>query len=112
MKGCDVFALPTGYGKCLIYAFYLVFLIYIKVSQTLPKSCVCFSLEQEGSIVICDSHLVSLMLAQRLMFTHKGITAEFVGKEQNDEDAIRSVLTGKVQLVYISPENLMCNPLF
>uniref|UniRef100_A0A1X7VKG1 Helicase ATP-binding domain-containing protein n=1 Tax=Amphimedon queenslandica TaxID=400682 RepID=A0A1X7VKG1_AMPQE len=99
MNGCDVFvALPTGYGKSLIYAFLpSVFDLY--------KG-------QEGSIVICISPLVSLMMDQKSKFTHQGIKAVFVGEEQTDEDAIRSVLTGKVQLVYISPENIMCNPLF
>ena len=54
--------------------------------------------------MICVSPLVSLMMDQKSKFTPKGITAEFVGENQNDDAAIRSVLAGKVQLVYITRE--------
>ena len=62
--------------------------------------------------MICVSPLVSLMMDQKSKFTPKGITAEFVGENQNDDAAIRSVLAGKVQLVYISPESKMCNTMY
>ena len=53
--------------------------------------------------------LISLMLDQKNKFLQKGINVEFVGEAQEDEKAIEAVLNGKVQLVYISPENLLEN---
>ena len=45
-------------------------------------------------------------------FTQKGMTVEFVGEAQEDKEAISSVLNGKVQQVYISPESLLGNARF
>ena len=42
----------------------------------------------------------------------EGIRAEFVGQAQEDEKAVSAVVNGEVQLVYISPENLLCNSTF
>lgn len=49
------------------------------------------------------------MIDQKEKFTNKGIRAEFVGQAQEDEAAIAAVIKGDVQLVYISPENLLCS---
>ena len=89
-------------------------LIFIKVGYKFYRSIIYYLpvLEQEGSIVICVSPLVSLMMDQKARFTPKGIVAEFVGEEQTDENCIRSVITGSAQLVYISPESLICNHIF
>lgn len=38
---------------------------------------------------------------QRSKFSLKGILTEFVGEDQHDDEAIKCVLKGKVQLVYI-----------
>ena len=52
------------------------------------------------------------MIDQKKKFILKGISTEFVGEGQTDKDAVRSVVQGNVQLVYISPENLIYNPLY
>ena len=89
-------------------------LIFIKVSYKFYRSIIYYLpvLEQEGSIVICVSPLVSLMMDQKARFTPKGIFAEFLGEEQTDENCIRSVITCSAQLVHISPESLICNHIF
>ena len=40
-------------------------------------------------------------------FTSRGLRAEFVGEAQTDKSVISAVLDGKVQLVYITPENII-----
>ena len=52
------------------------------------------------------------MMDQKSKFTPYGISAEFVGEAQEDDDVTRRVVHGKIQLVFISPENLICNPTF
>ena len=46
---------------------------------------------------------------QKAKFTPRGIVTEFVGEAQEDQVAIKNVLQGKVQLVFISPEALLHN---
>ena len=58
-----------------------------------------------GSIVVCISPLTSIMMDQQEKFTLKGIRAEFVGEAQTDQ----AVIWGDLQLLYISPENLLNN---
>jgi len=62
-----------------------------------------------NSIVVVVTPLISLMLDQ---IHSKRITVEFVEKAQKDEEAVLSVLNGRVQLVYISPESLLGNACF
>ena len=49
---------------------------------------------------------------QRARLSAKGIATEFVGEAQLDEAVNQAVVEGKVQLVFISPENLLHNPRF
>ena len=42
-------------------------------------------------------------------FLSKGITAAFVGREQEDKTVKDGVLKGQYQLVFISPESLIMN---
>ena len=49
---------------------------------------------------------------QREKFVLKGISAEFIGEAQDDEDAVKRVVQGSVQLVFITPESLICNPVY
>lgn len=65
-----------------------------------------------GSIVVCVSPLISLMMDQKSKLVPRGLTCEFVGEAQDDEEAVKRVLAGRVQLVFISPENLIRNPAF
>ena len=52
------------------------------------------------------------MLDQKSKFQPVGISTEFVGEDQCDSCAISRVLSGDVQLVYISPESIICNPMY
>ena len=64
-----------------------------------------------GSIVLCVSPLTALMMDQKSKFVPMGIQAEFVA-EQSDEEAVKRVLNGQAQLVYISPESIIGNTRF
>ena len=59
--------------------------------------------------MIVVSPLTALMIDQKQKFLLQGISVEFVGQCQCDEGAVISVIKGEVQLVYISPESLLCN---
>ncbi|XP_062521790.1 uncharacterized protein LOC134196591 [Corticium candelabrum] len=99
VEGSDTFAiLPTGYGKSVIYSLLPV------VFDRMRGHC--------GSIVVCVSPLTSLMIDQKSKLLPRGLKCEFVGEAQTDDNAVGEVLTGKVQLVFISPENLLGNPTF
>ena len=52
------------------------------------------------------------MMDQKEKFTEKGISTVLVGEAQESHDAVAAVLHGQIQLVYISPESLLGNPLF
>ena len=49
---------------------------------------------------------------QRQKIANRGLSVEFVGEAQTDDGAIRRVLNGDIQLVYISPESLLENRLY
>lgn len=93
VKGEDVFIIqPTGSGKSLIF-------------QSAP---IVFDimnpLASGKSIAIVISPLVSLMEDQVTFLKSIGITAEFIGDDQKNEDAKRMVEQGECQVVYGSPE--------
>ena len=46
---------------------------------------------------------------QKDKFIKKGVWAEFVAQAQEDEEAVTAVIKGDIQIVYISPEKLLCN---
>ena len=98
MKGRDVFvSLPTGYGKSFCYA-------------VLPWAfdSLCPSTSKQ-SIVICVSPLVSLMQDQKDKFAPRGLVTEFVGEGLASSGALERIDKGMCQLVYITPESLLCN---
>ena len=96
-SGNDVFvSLPTGYGKSFCYV-------------TLPFV-FDFMLGQSGSIVLCISPLTALMMEQRTKFSAMGLRCEFVGELQQDVQSISDVRNGIVQLLFVSPESILCNP--
>ena len=64
---------------------------------------------KSGCIVLCISPLTAIIIEQRKKFTAKGIKTEFVGEAQVDNSAKDRVVNGQVQLVYISPKNLLYN---
>jgi len=59
----------------------------------------------------CDC-TYSLDIDQKDKFVKRGIRTEFVSKAQEDTEAMSAVVSRDIQLVYISPENLLCNPKF
>ena len=52
------------------------------------------------------------MMDQHLKFLSLGLSTEFVCEIQTDKSVIRKVLNGEVQLVYITPENVIDNPMY
>ena len=52
------------------------------------------------------------MIDQRSKFAIHGMLTEFVGEAQTDKSVTARVLNGDVQLVYITPENIVENPLY
>ena len=52
------------------------------------------------------------MMDQPSKFASLGLLVEYVGESQNDRSVIQRVLHGQVQLVYITPENIMDNPMY
>ena len=63
-----------------------------------------------NSIVICISPLTAIMQEQTQRFTKAGISSGYVGESQKDPVVCQKVLNGLISLVYISPENIICNP--
>ena len=66
----------------------------------------CF-LGTSSSIVVCISPLTSLMMDQRTQYSPKGLLVEFVG-----DDSSNSILRGDVQLLFVSPESAIGNPVY
>lgn len=62
--------------------------------------------------MVVATPLVALMMDQKQRFLNTGITVEFVDEAQTDDHAVMEVISGKVQLVYISPENILNNYCF
>ncbi|MCG8623522.1 MAG: DEAD/DEAH box helicase [Proteobacteria bacterium] len=102
LSGRDVFvSLPTGSGKSLCYS------ILPKVFDRVRKT--------SGSIVIVVSPLVSLMKDQVHSLETKGIKSVFVTKdtakdsESDDSSFEQQLYEGSFQVVFFSPEALLCN---
>lgn len=68
-----------------------------------------FCAGKKGSLIVCISPLNAIMIEQKDKFLAAGISAEFVGEAQKNPTAWRQVISGQAQLVYISPENIICN---
>ena len=114
-SGKDTFvSLPTGYGKSIIFAVLPLLFDYMHGKPSIDYSihykyyctfCLCIT----GSIAVVVTPLISLMLDQKNKFLQKGNDVEFVGEAQEDKKTIEKIINGQVQLVYISPENLLEN---
>ena len=90
--GQDVFvSLPTGFGKTLCFA-------------VLPWTFDQLRGEARKSIVIVVSPLNALMESQVKTYREKGISAAFV----HSSAEIGSIEEGLCQLVFFSPESLLC----
>ena len=108
--------LPTGHGNSLIYAILPMVFDYVMGKATekaivyyLEQSLYYCNIGRQGSIVVVVTPLVALMMDQKQRFLNRGITVEYVGEAQTDNHAVTAVMSGKVQLVYISPENILNN---
>lgn len=62
--------------------------------------------------MVCISPLISLMMDQKLKYSSKGVQVEFVSDEQGSHQSRSKILQGEIQLVYISPESAIRNPLY
>jgi len=65
-----------------------------------------------GSLVVCISPLISFMLDQQQKFLATGLKVEFFCGGTNRLKAMKRVLKGDLQLLYISPKNLVNNVKF
>ena len=52
------------------------------------------------------------MMDQRAKFAALGLNAEYVGMAQDDSEVVRRVLSGDIQLLFISPESILNNKRF
>lgn len=90
----DVFlSLRTGGGKSLCYMAFPIFYEYSNSLDVQPQ-------------VLIISPLLSIMKEQTDLLASKGFTATFIGKDKS-EDA--SILDGKYQFVFSSPEAILQN---
>ena len=93
--GEDVFLIqPTGSGKSLIYQ--SAPMVFDIVRRTTFKS-----------IAVVISPLTSLMQDQVKFLKLVGVTAEFIGEDQQDDAAKTAVERGDCQIVFGSPESFL-----
>lgn len=93
--GEDVFLIqPTGSGKSLIYQ--SAPMVFDIVKRTTFKS-----------IAVVISPLTSLMQDQVKFLKSIGVTAEFIGEDQQDDTAKTAVERGDCQIVFGSPESFL-----
>ena len=57
--------------------------------------------------MVCISPLTSIMINQHTKFTPRCLKTEFVGEAHTDVEVVKKVLQGEVQLLFISPENII-----
>ena len=120
----DVFvSLPTGYGKSIVHAS-LPFIFdsikgnFVLYTYSEPPFLFWFwwfvliCTDCSGSIVVCISPLISIMVDQRAKFSALGLKAEYVGTAQENPGVVHQVLAGDVQLLFVSPENILNNKHF
>ena len=62
---------------------------------------ICSYTDYSGSIVVCISPLISIMVYQRAKFTALGLKAEYVGTVQEDPGVVHQILAVDVQLLYL-----------
>ena len=95
VNGEDVFVIqPTGSGKSLIYQSAPMVFDVVK-KTTVP------------SIAVVISPLTSLMQDQVKFLKSIGVTAEYIGEDQQDDEAKKAVERGDFQVVFGSPESFL-----
>lgn len=106
LQGRDVFvSLPTGEGKSLCFA--ALPYVFDCLKCHLASSCQ-QSVTKRSSIAVVVSPLTSLMKDQVAKFSERGLKCAFVAEEQTDPAVKSAVAAGHYQLVYLSPESLLC----
>ena len=100
VSGIDVFVcLPTGFGKTVCYIVLpVVFDALRKVSGE--------------SIIVVVSPLKSLMADQVDSCSHKGLKSVSICGDESCRKHYNSVINGNFQVVYISPEMLICKKMW
>lgn len=94
-NGEDIFVIqPTGSGKSLVYQ--SAPMVFDIVKRTTFKS-----------IAVVISPLTMLMQDQVKFLTSIGVTAEFIGEDQQDDEAKKAVERGDCQIVFGSPESFL-----
>jgi len=97
VDGEDVFVIqPTGSGKSLIFQSAPMVIDIVK--ETTFKS-----------IAVVISPLTSLMQDHVKFHKSVGLAAEFIGEDQNDEEAKKAVEKDDCQIVFRSPESFLCS---
>ena len=101
VKGRDVFAsLPTGSGKSLCYCVLPRVFDILRGSRAVAAQ----------YIAVVVSPLIALMKDQVRQMVQRGVSAVYVG---DADDAMETdICDGKFQLVYMSPEALLTNPMW
>ena len=116
LSGKDTFvSLPTGYGKSLIFA--LLPRVFNRIKGKLIKYVpIIYASDSitgcNDSVIICISPLTSLVMDQREKLRYRGINAEYVGEQRKDWAVVKKVLNADVEIVFISPESILCNKTF
>ena len=106
LQGRDVFvSLPTGEGKSLCFAALPGTFDFLKRHLTVPTV---NPLAEQLSICVVVSPLISLMKDQAAKFSERGLKCAYVGEDQDDPAVKAAVIAGDCQLVYMSPESLLC----
>lgn len=101
VSGRDVFvSLPTGEGKSLCFASLPYVFDYIRRHAT--------SSDHHPSICAVVSPFISLMKDQVAKFDGRGLKCAYIGEEQEDDGVKFGVFAGSYQLIYMSPESLLC----
>lgn len=99
----DVFvSLPTGSGKSLCYTVLPYMFVFLKAQISTASTVI------HSSIVIVVSPLMSLMRDQVAKYSGSDLACAFVGEEQRDEEVKEGVMRGQFQLIYMSPDSLLC----
>ena len=60
--------------------------------------------------MLCISPLTSIMMEQRDKFCKLGLSCEYIGQLGQDLESVHSIQKDKVQLLFASPESILCNP--
>lgn len=109
LQGRDVFvSLPTGEGKSLCFAALPGVFDFLKRQLALSSDHHLAEPSETSSICIVVSPLIALMKDQVAKFSDRGLQCAYVGEEQDDLAVKAGVVAGDFQLVYMSPESLLC----